>query len=352
MMNVEVLDVSLQPILFGFFSHISFPLLCTCTLPVSSALLPFLCKNPTIRTLYTFSQGAAGSWNSILIPIQPIRMPRLETFSGPDAAVCSLVPGSLVSTVGIFWAKHRVIEISKIFAAVGSSRASVTQLNNLVSSWDLALPVHIAKHTPQIVFLQIRNVTDLLPTPAKLVNYRARYLPWCSRYIIYQDFMCALDDTLRLLPCLATLVVAEGPESAIYRPIDSIVPGLESQFETVERWGEIAPALRRICLSTMFTSWGRVHDNVWFPGIPGADCPETFQCTKWLVKKALASRIPLLPTPYDVLAEHFAGVDEMAILRMAVARDGAVPAFNILWKDGKTVISYPSAAPTEILVAL
>jgi hypothetical protein len=114
---------------------------------------------------------------------------------------------------------------------------------------------------------------------------------------------------------------------------------LESEFETVQRWGEISATLIKLTLPST-THWARLFDNVWFPGNPSKDCPETVHCLKWLIKKVLTS--PELPKEYRLLADGVGGAHEMAALKAGMDQDGIVPAFDIRRReDGRTAISFP-----------
>ncbi|KAJ6551822.1 hypothetical protein B0H19DRAFT_1264453 [Mycena capillaripes] len=322
MKNLQAMKVTARP-LFQILSRMSFPRLLHCILPASLDIFPFLCKNPSITyiSIVPTEEGSLEAFDAS--PLQSIYMPNMQRFDGPDIAACSVLPDSLVSYVGIIWSRKLDVDFSRALAAAGSAKTGIVQLKNMLFSWNPALPAAIAKHTPQIRFLEIRNIATFAATPEKEI------------------FLSALDDTLRCLPCVMGICIVEGnPNPSYCRPIDRIEDDLESEFETVQRWGGISPTLTRIVLSNTASSWGRLYDDIWLPGEIGKYCPETVECSKWLIKKVLTS--PKLPLGYRCCADFVGGKDGMKILEEAVKRDGVVPAFAILNKNGQTVISFAS----------
>jgi len=309
MKNLRVIHLLVRD-LFRVFSRLSFPRLSDCTLPISSDIFPFLRRNPAI-TLLSMLPGADGTcpdfWKS---PIQPIHMPKLEVFNGPDIVACSVVPGSIASHIGIFWPEKSVMEFSRDLAHVATSKADdIINLSCVICSWNPALLVAIAKYTPRIQYLQIRSMQS-----------QGR-----------EDFLSALRNILPSLPCLSNLVIMDDAAN------DEIDEERELEFQAVQTWGEVSPALTRVTLSTP-TPWLRLIANIWLPDF-SKNCPETAQTIKWFIKRILNS--PELPLEYSVVGNHLGGRDGMAALKEAMERDGVVPAFDILRKaDGQTVISF------------
>ncbi|KAJ7910468.1 hypothetical protein B0H13DRAFT_1876724 [Mycena leptocephala] len=262
-------------------------------------------RNPTITSISILPEDPSSDFNTS--HIQPIHMPKLVCFDGPESAARSVVPGSVVSRVAIFWMDRPVMEFSRCLTAVAASKVDITELSNVVYSWNPGLLKSIATHMPRLQFLQIRNRKDL---SVPIVQERLALLGiiFAPRSRLTQAFFSAFDDTLRCLPCLVGLIMVEGIS---LRPhgLSWLEAALESEFETVQRWGEISATLIKLTLPST-THWARLFDNVWFPGNPSKDCPETVHCLKWLIKKVLTS--PELPKEYRLLADGVGGAHEMA----------------------------------------
>jgi hypothetical protein len=54
-----------------------------------------------------------------------------------------------------------VMEFSRCLTAVAASKVDITELSNVVYSWNPGLLKSIATHMPRLQFLQIRNRKDL-----------------------------------------------------------------------------------------------------------------------------------------------------------------------------------------------
>ncbi|KAJ6494026.1 hypothetical protein C8R47DRAFT_1118079 [Mycena vitilis] len=319
--NLRVLDMCVPSLLLAI-AHISFPRLHTCTLPFSPDIIRFLRLNPSMASITIFPEGSRRyDW-----PLARIHMPNLEHFDGPDVVACIVIPGSLVSRIALFWPDRPDLDFSRGLVAAASSKADLTELSNLVYSWNPNLLAAIAEHTPRVQFLQIRNLKDFsVASPRR------------------DRFFTAMDGVLPSLPCLIGLIIVE---SSSLRPMGTqwISEELDSEFEIVQRWGALSPVLNRLTLPST-TLWLRISDNVWFPGDPSKEGPVTLLCLKWLIQKVLTSSD--LPLAYWLAAAVTGGEDGMVILEEALERDGVLPAFDISRKaDGSTVISFPSL-PSE-----
>ncbi|KAJ6551799.1 hypothetical protein B0H19DRAFT_1236839 [Mycena capillaripes] len=320
MKNLRVIEIT-APRLFQLFFHLSFPLLLRCTVPLSPDIFPFLCANPTISSL-SVAPSSIESWVEFeRAPIRSIYMPNLRRFEGPDIVACSVLPGSPVSQVGILWPGDRFADFSRAMAAVASSKPGVDYFSNLIHSWDPALLAALAKHTPRIQVLQIRNIRpSSVTSPPKKI------------------FLSAMDDTLHGLPHLMVINIVEGVDQSFRPAIHWNEEDLEFEFKTVRRWREISPKLDLVTLSSI-TSWMCI-DDVWSPMNSNKLCPTAMRCLKWFFTKVLTSSE--LPPEYRFFADAAGGADEMKALEEAVKRDGVVPPFDILRvEEGDLGISFP-----------
>ncbi|KAF7377932.1 hypothetical protein MSAN_00217100 [Mycena sanguinolenta] len=312
MENLLVISVR-DTALLRSISDIAFVRLTDCSIPLSLDSYPFLGRNPTIEYVALLS---LPSQTEFLSNIQPIRMPKLEHFVGPECAVYAVVPYAPVSTLSIWW---MALEYSRGLTAAASSKAELCELVNAVSFWDPALPRAIAKHTPRIQSLHIRGLLLSGLTPDK------------------ENFLSAIDDVLSSLTCLVELVVWDDTP-----PIDSIGDAFESEFDRIRKWGDICPTL---IFASLTRTWAR-FGVLWLPERSGTET-EWIECLKWLIKKALNRRQS--PSCYcAVVADlekgfHLVGSDEMQVLADAAVRGEALPAFDLLVKeDGRPMIVFPS----------
>ncbi|KAJ6551777.1 hypothetical protein B0H19DRAFT_1158870 [Mycena capillaripes] len=317
MKNLQVINVPAQE-LFRLFSHLSFPQLLRCIVPLAPDIFPFLRANCMITSLYVVpSWELEGS--SAESPMESIYMPKLQRFSGPEIVACCVLPGSPASQVAIAWPKNPAMEYSRGLVAAASSQADVDILCTLVHSWDLALLAAIAKHAPRrLRVLQIQNIMPFSATFPK------------------EYFLSAIDDTLRSLSCLRAISIVQGFDS---RPVHWNEEDLESEFQTVRRWREICPSIGIVTLSTI-TSWICIRSlNVWLPANANGVDVTSVPCLKWFVKKTLTSSA--LPPEYRFWVDSVVGADKMKALEEALERDGVVPPFDILYQeDGGPSISF------------
>ncbi|KAF7377897.1 hypothetical protein MSAN_00213400 [Mycena sanguinolenta] len=314
MENLRVITIdSLH--LFRSIADVVFPQLTDCNIPLlldSADSYSFLRRNPTIESIVIITIQSGQFISNNIYHIQPVHMPKLRRFVGPEIAACAVVPGSPLSTLTILWGPRPAMGYSRGLTAAASSTADLCELNHIITSWDPVLLQAIAEYTPRIECLNIQGFS-LPGTPEK------------------EDFLSAMDTTLRSLTCLAQLIVSDN---TIF---DRIADVLEAEFNRVRRWGDICPTLERVCLSGPWARW----EGLWLPGKCCTNEPESIECLKWLIKKIVTS--PELPSLYRTLGNAFAGVVGMKVLEEAVKRGEAVPAFDILRTEGgDTVISFPS----------
>ncbi|KAF7377935.1 hypothetical protein MSAN_00217400 [Mycena sanguinolenta] len=321
--NLQAISMG-SPDLFHSISDMVFPRLIDCTIPLLLDSYSFLSRNPTIESaaVVALDQGNGSLFKLFndFSSIQPIHMPKLQHFDGPEIAACTVVPGSPVSRLMIRWDRNPAMEFSRGLTAAASSEAELRELMNIIHFWDPVLLKAIVKHTPRIQFLVIKSSTFTGLTPEK------------------EDFLSAMDNILPFLTSLAKLLVSDDTPSRL----DRIGDKLESQFDRVRRWGDGCPTLTHIGVPTPWRRVGRVV-NVWAPVKCFTDDPKLEECLRWFIKKVAIS--PQLSAGYRRLARHFAGVDGMQVLNDAVKRGEVMPDFEILRKDGGgTVISFPSDA--------
>ncbi|KAJ6461100.1 hypothetical protein C8R45DRAFT_1081081 [Mycena sanguinolenta] len=311
MENLQVISIS-SPALFHSISDVAFPRLIACVIPLlwDSHCYSFLRRNHTIESAVVVApvqgNGSLSKLLSDFSNIQPIRMPKLQHFDGPEIAACTVVPGAPVSRLTIWWGRKPAMEFSRGLAAAAASEVELRELTNVIRFWDPTLLRGIVKHTPRIQVLIIRSSTFTGLTPEK------------------ENFLSALDDILPSLTCLTNLIVLDGTPFHL----DRIGEALESEFDRVRQWGAICPTLTHICVSN---GWLRTV-NVWLPVKCFTSDPESGECLRWLIKKIAIS--PELPVGYEAVAHYFAGVDGMQALGDAVSCGEDIPAFQILRKEG------------------
>ncbi|KAF7377931.1 hypothetical protein MSAN_00217000 [Mycena sanguinolenta] len=200
MKNLRVICVPSSSNLFRSLSDLIFPQLIESTIPLSMDSYSFLRRNPTVERasfLDPFGSDDSQSFPNDFSHIQPIHMPKLRHLEGPEIAARTIVPGAPVSELVIswWWDSNPVMEYSRGLIAAASSKAELYSLINLIVRWDPTLLYAIAKHTPQIGYLQI---------------WGPRYLTDSSR----EDFLFAVDNILPSLTSLKTIIVSPHPPSA------------------------------------------------------------------------------------------------------------------------------------------
>ncbi|KAF7377930.1 hypothetical protein MSAN_00216900 [Mycena sanguinolenta] len=240
-------------------------------------------------------------------------MPKLQHFDGPEIAVCTVVPGSPVSRLTIWWSRNPSMEYSRGSTAAASSEAELRELTNMILCWDPALLRGIVKHTPRIQVLIIWSSIFTGLTPEK------------------EGFLSAMDVVLPSLACHAKLIVLDNTPFHL----DRISNALESEFDRVRRWGDICPTLTQIAISTAWLC----TINVWIPIKCFTNEPDSDECIRWFIKKIATS--PELSVGYRAAGPYFAGVHGMQALRDAVSRGEPMPAFEVLRKEGGGTDCFP-----------
>ncbi|KAJ6461098.1 hypothetical protein C8R45DRAFT_1179861 [Mycena sanguinolenta] len=320
MKNLRVIRIfSLR--LFHSIFDIVFPQLTHCTIPHSSNSYSFFRRNPTIEYISIISgSDARKSSPNDFYHIQPMHMPQLRHFQGPNSAIRAVVPGAPVSVLTIWWdCESADLEFSCGLAAAASSKADLCELANMIVSWDPDLLRAIARYTPRIQFLDIRMIR-----------------PGSTRK--KEHFLSAIDDALCSLTCLAKFVASDYISTSL--PLDQIGATLDSEFDRVRRWGKICPTLTRITLSATWNQDGEKGQHLWLPATFIPSPSRSGECFRWFIKKIAMS--PELPAGYRGVANYFAGVDAMQVLTEAAEREEVLPSFDILHRtDGRTYISFP-----------
>ncbi|KAF7377927.1 hypothetical protein MSAN_00216600 [Mycena sanguinolenta] len=317
MQNLRSIDIR-SPELFRTISDVVFPCLVDCIIPLALDSYSFLRRNPTIEYAFTFPASSQDTEFILNNPshTEPIHMPHLQHFEGPEIAVCAVVPGSPVSTLTI-WCPDPVMEYSRGLTAAASSKADLRILTNIIRSWDPALLRAIAKHTPRIQFLKIRN-----PIVSSSITEK-------------ENFLFAIGNTLRALSCLVALIVSDN--TAVHP--DRIGDALESEFERVRTWGDRCPTLVRVSSLSLSRAWGR-FGALWLP-VEYINESERVQCLKWLIKRIVIS--PELHPEYREVASSLVGADGIQVLADAFRQGEVLPLFDISpMGDGRVVILFPS----------
>ncbi|KAF7377925.1 MFS general substrate transporter [Mycena sanguinolenta] len=156
MKNLRVINI-LSLRLFRTVSGVVFSQLTDCTIPLSPDCYSFLPRNPTIEYIFIIPDPHNSLLNNFY-GIQPIHMPQLRYFQGPEVAVRAVVPGTPVSVLTIWWGREPAMELSCGLAAAAFFKADPCELTNMIVSWDPELLGAIAQRAPRIQFLNIRMI--------------------------------------------------------------------------------------------------------------------------------------------------------------------------------------------------
>ncbi|KAJ6494011.1 hypothetical protein C8R47DRAFT_1213691 [Mycena vitilis] len=199
-------------------------------------LFQFLCLNPTITGLVIIPTHFTAA-------LSPTRMPRLETFRGPGTVACSVLPGSRISKLMIYW--ELFPDFSRVLAMAGTSKIDVVELSSVLDFWDPLLLMAVAKHVPRVELLHIQYIEN--------------------QHGSQQDDSSAVENTLHSLPGLAKVRIMEGDGTRM----DSTDGELDSEFEVVRKWGETFPNFNGATFMTarLGPAWV-IHSSAAMCGIP------------------------------------------------------------------------------------
>lgn len=180
---------------FHHAPDLEFPQLRTlvCDLPFDSITTAFLERCPALLSLQLGSTMSSSSSSSLVIPVSPSVVPRLEALAGPADAALALVPGRPVSSVQLLSpdALH-----SQTVAALARSSVNVAYLDAVMTDFSLSQLALVGQNlgptlenlriavlnafasVPDATFLS--PVADILDTFPDLWSFELSGIHWAS----------------------------------------------------------------------------------------------------------------------------------------------------------------------------
>ncbi|KAJ7135081.1 hypothetical protein C8R46DRAFT_1362225 [Mycena filopes] len=287
--------------IFALISGIHFPRLRQCTIPFSVHTIGFIKRHLQLHHLWV--DPVPHEELEFPQSFDPVLLPELQVFSGPDSIAHAVIPGSRVSHAVVFWDPRGETDCVGMFEAIGASGTQLRDLNNIVVVWDPMLPTAAAKYLPSLSVLAVRNVSAL-PAPHTL-----------------ETFFSCIDTNIKTFANLTTLCIVQGTGPA---PLDA--SDLDWEFQTVRRWADLCPSLR-CCVLPSETKWMCTVSNVWYPRNQTDNAVDMVTRFRWFVKTVVASAA--LPPAYDAILEVIGGKEMVAALRRAYEEQGDVPEFRL-----------------------
>ncbi|KAJ7751507.1 hypothetical protein DFH07DRAFT_525752 [Mycena maculata] len=298
--SLESIDVSASTDIFWAISNIHLPRLRLCCIPFTSDIVPFLQLHPKLSglALDPVPHNSVMQWTSM----DPILLPDLETFSGPEIVALSVIPWSPATHVAIFWDPRFRENSPALFEAIARSGTKLTEIQNILVTWEPSLLTAITDNIPDVTSLTVRNVSPL-HMPADM-----------------EAFFSCVDATigsLRSLQVLSVVSMSGFPDAL--DPQD-----LDREFQTVRRWGDVSSSLR-CCVFPSETKWIRIRPQVWYPTNTIDSTPDMLMRFRWFVTTVITSTA--LPAEYLAALELIGGKDLVAALKGSFEREGVLSEF-------------------------
>ncbi|KAJ6496894.1 hypothetical protein DFH09DRAFT_1376284 [Mycena vulgaris] len=302
--SVEYIEVIMSTEIFGALADIHFPRLRECAIPFCADIIPFLHLHPEITGLSMdpVPHSSVTFWTSM----EPILLPDLHMFSGPGVVALSVIPRSRTSHMFVFWDPRLQGQFSDVFNAIESSGTVLLDVQNIFITWEPQLLTAITKFVPNLTSLSIRNVSSI-HAPTEM-----------------QAFFSGIDETLKSLRSLTSLSIIQDALSTTVDPDD-----LDWEFQTMRKWGDIAPSLH-CCVLPSETKWLRIRHNVWYPSNLTDNTAHLLERFRWFVTTVVSE--PALPPDYFTVLEVIGGKEMVGALKAAFDEEGLMPEFELAEK--------------------
>ncbi|KAJ7023495.1 hypothetical protein C8F04DRAFT_1401655 [Mycena alexandri] len=298
---LDALEISTSAELFVLLSGLCFPRLRQCAIPFSVDTMSFLQLH---LKLVQLSVDPVPD-DSLQFPatFDPVQLPDLQIFRGPESVAHAVIPGSRTSHTIIFWDPRLQTDAATVFEAIGVSGTRLCKVNNVVVAWNPMLVTAAARYIPNVSSLSIRNVSAF-QAPAEL-----------------EAFFSCMDEPMKVLSALTSISV-----------VQEITPGtleaedLDWEFQTVRRWGDISPNLQ-CCILPSETKWMRSPSNVWYPRNHSDNAADMLTRFRWFIETVIGSTA--LPPAYSAVLEMISGKEMVDALKRAFEQEGAVPELHL-----------------------
>ncbi|KAJ7769174.1 hypothetical protein DFH07DRAFT_1006962, partial [Mycena maculata] len=302
--NLAVFDISNSRSIFKCFSDKRFPNLLVCTIPFMTNIISFLKGYPQIYYLHAIPCADGGLSFCLTSPTQSVSMPKLQCFAGPDHIACTVIPGSQVSDMTVYWLPDRSMKSSDCLVALARPKVDVVCLKNVMVGWDCGILLAIANHMPHVEHLEFQNLSD----------YKEREL-----------FISRIESALCSLPQIKCINLFEGILQTPKNYTENEATQ-DAEFEAVRRWGDQSASLNFITFPSIMR-WVRfgAKGTAWLPWLPTSIATSVHSNCRWLFKTVVT--VPDLPPIYASLAEYLAGLDGLLAVKTAINNGEDRPEF-------------------------
>ncbi|KAJ7620972.1 hypothetical protein FB45DRAFT_132161 [Roridomyces roridus] len=310
--NLQSLDILSCRNILPAIPEAVFPRLQHCSLPCTPEIVPFLQRHDGLERIEVSPYGhQSGTFFRFESSIPPISMPRLLQFMGPVNVANSLIPGSCLFTLDLFWDSDPTITGFERLPSTyfqdkipTVAQAEVAIFRNILTVWDHRILPPIAEYLPHLKELEFANPLGTASSDAEAY-----------------EFISAVGGILPSLPNLWELKIYNGAKFIDDGSTSSSSPDdetLNREFGIACTCLEQSRSLARILLPSR-TSWLLVRGSkpVAFPS-----CPSPSDSTaKWFIKLIVADRARALSTTYTKLVRRLLG-DETVRTVSRMMKDG------------------------------
>ncbi|TFK23905.1 hypothetical protein FA15DRAFT_656386 [Coprinopsis marcescibilis] len=263
-----------------------------CEIIASPALIHFANHHPTLKSL-ELSPFEHISPNPRILPT--IQLPRLESFSGNAQTTSVLGPSLSLRAAFVIW------DAMDSNPEPGQPKSS--ELSK--AGWNLDLVEVISNELPSITALNLFNVLVVDSRPS-------------------QGYVDAIRRCLPRFKCLQRLSL-----NCVDRwQMGNVECAMDSDFETVTKWGEVCPSIQEIILPHSGSmTWRPLAENIWIPD------PNDPKGAVWLGDAITGSKYPVRGRIVNQL------LHESAVLQYPLGEcDGVIkpsPAFGGLLQSAR-----------------
>ncbi|KAJ7762659.1 hypothetical protein B0H16DRAFT_1807440 [Mycena metata] len=258
--SLTSLNLSFLPNSFSFFAHTRFPRLRDCQIPFCADTAAFLRLHPTLVKLIVLPDFVPVNPTH---PPSPISLPHLRDFSGPALMARQVVPHSPIELVTLSWDRSLDEMYHHVLGAFSRMHEPPRVMSNLVSTWDPALLLAIAKHLPHLTVLNIWKLTTHTGE-GTLTGF-------------YDALKTAILDLPHLFTFSFTRIGDDAPPT---------LADLALEFSAVRELGSRSATLH-VCTFASNTTWYRIKENFWYPSAANKNMAESEWRVRWLVRGAV-----------------------------------------------------------------